>query len=89
MIQLSYQCDAPTVFDIGEDFGIDNIIQSIRDASTDEQREILFSNTTSSPYFFLSFEQVDEIFFIVCFVARNSVNTFFVGSIALRRNART
>lgn len=58
VIQLSYQCDIPTLYDIGEDFGIDNIIQSIRDASTDEQREILFKNTTSSPYFFLSFEQV-------------------------------
>lgn len=46
------------MFDIGEDFGIDNIIQSIRSASTDEQRDILFKNTTSSPYFFLSFEQV-------------------------------
>ena len=29
VIQLSYQCDVPTLFDIGEDHGIDNIIQSI------------------------------------------------------------
>ena len=52
----------PTLFDIGEDYGIDNIIRSIRDAKTDEQREILFQNTTSSPYFFLSFEQAQMLF---------------------------
>lgn len=62
LIQLSYQCDVPTYFDIGEDYGIDNIIQSIRDAKTDEQREILFQNTTSSPYFFLSFDQAQLLF---------------------------
>jgi hypothetical protein len=62
VIQLSYQCDVPTMFDIGEDYGIDNIIQSIRDAKTDEQREILFQNTTSSPYFFLSFDQAQLLF---------------------------
>lgn len=62
LIQLSYQCDVPTFFDIGEDHGIDNIIKSIRDAKTDEQREILFQNTTSSPYFFLSFDQAQLLF---------------------------
>ena len=62
IIQLSYQCDVPTFFDIGEDHGIDTIIQSIRDAKTDEQREILFQNTTSSPYFFLSFDQAQLLF---------------------------
>ncbi len=62
VIQLSYQCDVPTLFDIGEDHGIDTIIQSIRDAKTDEQREILFQNTTSSPYFFLSFDQAQLLF---------------------------
>lgn len=62
VIQLSYQCDIPTLFDIGADHGIDNIIQSIRNAKTDDQREILFQNTTSSPYFFLSFEQAQLLF---------------------------
>jgi hypothetical protein len=62
VIQLSYQCDVPTLFDIGEDHGIDTILQSIRDAKTDEQREILFQNTTSSPYFFLSFDQAQLLF---------------------------
>jgi len=61
-IQLSYQCDVPTLFDIGEDHGIDNIIKSIRDAKTDEQREVIFQNTTSSPYFFLSFDQAQLLF---------------------------
>ena len=56
VIQLSYQCDIPSLFDIGEDYGIDNIIKSIREAKTDEQREILFQNTTSSPYFFLRYD---------------------------------
>mmetsp|Transcript_5234 Transcript_5234/g.11448 ORF Transcript_5234/g.11448 Transcript_5234/m.11448 type:complete len:1188 (+) Transcript_5234:1048-4611(+) len=62
VVQLSYQCDVPTLFDIGEDHGIDTIIQSIRTAKTDEQREILFQNTTSSPYFFLSFDQAQLLF---------------------------
>lgn len=62
VIQLSYQCDVPTLFDIGADHGIDNIIESIRDAKTDDQREILFQNTTSSPYFFLSFDQAQLLF---------------------------
>ncbi len=62
VIQLSYQCDVPTLYDIGADHGIDNIIKSIREAKTDDQREILFQNTTSSPYFFLSFEQVQLLF---------------------------
>lgn len=62
VIQLSYQCDVPTLFDIGADHGIDNIIKSIREAKTDDQREILFQNTTSSPYFFLSFEQAQLLF---------------------------
>lgn len=62
LVQLSYQCDVPTLFDIGADHGIDNIIKSIREAKTDDQREILFQNTTSSPYFFLSFEQAQLLF---------------------------
>ncbi len=62
VIQLSYQCDVPTLFDIGQDYGIDNIIKSIREAKTDDQREILFQNTTSSPYFFLSFDQAQLLF---------------------------
>jgi hypothetical protein len=62
VIQLSYQCDVPTLFDIGADHGIDNIIKSIREAKTDDQREILFQNTTSSPYFFLSFDQAQLLF---------------------------
>lgn len=62
VIQLSYQCDVPTLYDIGADHGIDNIITSIRDAKTDDQREILFQNTTSSPYFFLSFDQAQLLF---------------------------
>lgn len=62
VIQLSYQCDVPTLYDIGADHGIDNIIKSIRDAKTDDQREILFQNTTSSPYFFLSFEQAQLLY---------------------------
>lgn len=62
IIQLSYQCDVPTVYDIGADHGIDNIIKSIREAKTDEQRDILFQNTTSSPYFFLSFDQAQLLF---------------------------
>eukprot|EP01040_Poterioochromonas_malhamensis_P006668 gene6668-7183_t len=62
VIQLSYQCDVPTLYDIGADHGIDNIIKSIREAKTDDQREILFQNTTSSPYFFLSFEQAQLLF---------------------------
>lgn len=62
VIQLSYQCDVPTLYDIGADHGIDNIIQSIRDAKTDDQREILFQNTTSSPYFFLSFDQAQLLY---------------------------
>jgi hypothetical protein len=62
IIQLSYQCDVPTLYDIGADHGIDNIIKSIREAKTDDQREILFQNTTSSPYFFLSFDQAQLLF---------------------------
>lgn len=58
IIQLSCNTELPSLFDIGQDYGIDNIIKSIREAKTDDQREILFQNTTSSPYFFLSFEQV-------------------------------
>jgi hypothetical protein len=62
VIQLSYQCDVPTLYDVGADHGLDNIIKSIREAKTDDQREILFTNTTSSPYFFLSFDQAQLLF---------------------------
>jgi hypothetical protein len=62
VIQLSYQCDVPTLYDVGADHGLDNIIKSIREAKTDDQREILFQNTTSSPYFFLSFDQAQLLF---------------------------
>jgi hypothetical protein len=58
VIQLAYQCDVATIHDVGDNVGIDNIIASIRAAKTDDQRDILFQNTTNSPYFFLSFEQV-------------------------------
>jgi hypothetical protein len=61
-ISLSYQCDVPTLYDVGADHGLENIITSIRDAKTDDQREILFQNTTSSPYFFLSFDQSQLLF---------------------------
>lgn len=58
VIDMLYECDIPSKLDIGDDFGLENALQAIRDAKTDEQKDVVFLNITSSPYFYFNSHQV-------------------------------
>ena len=62
VMDVSYQCELPSIFDVSHDEGIMAVIKGIRDVPTEEQREIIFQNATTSPYFFMSAQQALMLF---------------------------
>lgn len=61
-IDMIYEFDSPTMFDVGHDEGIENVIEAMRFAKTLEQKEIIFEQATSSPYYFMSADQGQMLF---------------------------
>ena len=61
-LDLNFQTDAPSVFDVGHDDGVQSLLNGIGSAKTEEQRETLFEQATNSPYFFLNAEQSQWLF---------------------------
>eukprot|EP00596_Hydrurales_sp_CCMP1899_P002257 CAMPEP_0119053686 /NCGR_PEP_ID=MMETSP1177-20130426/74579_1 /TAXON_ID=2985 /ORGANISM="Ochromonas sp, Strain CCMP1899" /LENGTH=504 /DNA_ID=CAMNT_0007033699 /DNA_START=1439 /DNA_END=2954 /DNA_ORIENTATION=+ len=61
-INIQYECDVPSRFDIGDDKGLDSIIQAMKDSKTMEQKEIIFKEAISSPYFYFNAFQAQILF---------------------------
>lgn len=57
LIEVEYECDAPTTFDVGHDSGVESIIKAMRDARTPDQRMLIFEEAVQSPYHFMTAAQ--------------------------------
>eukprot|EP00605_Chrysophyceae_sp_TOSAG23-4_P001619 GSChrysophyteH1.ASY1.ANO1.1779.1 assembled CDS len=66
VIDVGFEIDAPSSFDVGSDDGIMTLIKGIQNAKTGEQKDILFSQACASPYFFLTAEQAQILFDDAC-----------------------
>jgi hypothetical protein len=47
---------------IGDDKGLDSIIQAMKDSKTMEQKEIIFKEAISSPYFYFNAFQAQILY---------------------------
>mmetsp|Transcript_15285 Transcript_15285/g.25407 ORF Transcript_15285/g.25407 Transcript_15285/m.25407 type:complete len:1484 (+) Transcript_15285:120-4571(+) len=61
-LSVNYQCEMPSIYDVSHDEGIMGVIKCIRFVQTDEQRETIFLNATTSPYFYMSAQQALMLF---------------------------
>ena len=55
----------PSRFNVGLDAGLQEVLQTIRDAKTEDEREAVFKQATHSPYFFFTSSQA-QMFYVVC-----------------------
>ena len=62
IVDVRFEIDEPSAYDVGSDDGIMTLIKGIQSAKTGEQKEILFTQACSSPYFFLTAEQAQILF---------------------------
>lgn len=62
IIEVFYQCELASIYDVSHDEGIHSVIKAIHDAPTTEQREVIFEQATSSPYYFMSAQQALMLF---------------------------
>jgi len=62
IVDVRFEIDEPSSYDVGSDDGIMTLIKGIQSAKTGEQKEILFTQACSSPYFFLTAEQAQILF---------------------------
>lgn len=53
-IKIDCVCDAPSVFDVGDDSGVESIIRAMQEAKTEEQKELIFEQAVQSPYHFMT-----------------------------------
>lgn len=53
-LKIDCICDAPSIFDVGEDSGVESIIQAMKDAKTEEQKLLIFEQAVQSPYHFMT-----------------------------------
>jgi hypothetical protein len=67
VIDMLFECDIPSSLDIGHDSGLENALQAIREAKTEDQKDVIFLNVTSSPYFFFNAHQVSLLLFYASF----------------------
>ena len=61
-VKVFYQCEQASIYDVSHDEGIHSVIKAIHDAPTTEQREVIFEQATTSPYYFMSAQQALMLF---------------------------
>jgi hypothetical protein len=62
ILEVFYQCELASIYDVSHDEGIHSVIKAIHDSPTTEQREVIFEHATSSPYYFMSAQQALMLF---------------------------
>ena len=62
VIEMRFVIDVASSFDVGSDDGVDGLLQGIVQAKTSEQRDIMFNQACTSPYFFLTSDQAQLLF---------------------------
>lgn len=62
IVEVFYQCESASIYDVSHDEGIHSVIKAIHDAPTTEQREVIFEQATTSPYYFMSAQQALMLF---------------------------
>lgn len=53
-IKIDCVCDAPSVFDVGDDSGVESVIRAMQEAKTEEQKGLIFEQAVQSPYHFMT-----------------------------------
>ena len=56
-VDIEVVCDAPSMFDVGQNDGVISIIDAMKRAKTEEQKELIFDQAVNSPYHFMNAEQ--------------------------------
>lgn len=61
-IDMFYQCEKPSIYDVSHDEGIMSLIKAIHYAKSDDQRHVIFNQATKSPYYYMSASQAMMLF---------------------------
>jgi len=60
-LDVKFIIDSASVFDVGSEDGIDTLIQGMQNARTSEQKDVLFQQACTSPYFFFTADQAQAL----------------------------
>lgn len=61
-VDVQFEIDSPSALDVADDEGVTTLINGIIHAQTGEQKDVLFTQACSSPYFFLTSNQAQRLF---------------------------
>lgn len=61
ILDVKFVIDSASAFDVGSDGGISTLIQGMVSARTSEQKDVLFQQACTSPYFFFSADQAQQL----------------------------
>ena len=61
-IVVQSECELPTMYDVGGDYGVVSIIKTLRNAKTMEQREVIFHHAITSPYYYYNSNHAQQLY---------------------------
>jgi len=61
-IVVKSECELPTIYDVGGDYGVVSILKTLQNAKTIEQREAIFHHAITSPYYYYNATQAQQLF---------------------------
>ena len=64
-VDISYESEIPSRFDVGQDAGLREVLQTMTEAKTDDERDAIFKQATHSPYFYFTAVQA-QLFLETC-----------------------
>lgn len=62
VLEVKFIIDSASIFDVGSEDGVETLIQGIVGARTSDQKDILFEQACTSPYFFFTADQAQLLF---------------------------
>ena len=73
VFHMHYESELPKGSDISRDEGIDSVVYAMQDAKTDVQRDALFEQAVTSPYFFLNADHAQLLYDEVMTYTKNKL----------------
>ena len=64
-VDISYESEIPSRFNVGQDAGLREVLQTMTEAKTDDERDAIFKQATHSPYFYFTAVQA-QLFLESC-----------------------
>ncbi len=61
-IVVKSECELPTIYDVGGDYGVVSIIKTLQNAKTMEQREVIFHHAITSPYYYYNSNHAQQLY---------------------------